>query len=229
MIQAVIVTATLASSMLACEAQPAEGANPQPPPPAAPTAPSEILKPALENIQQTINGLRLDKWKRGSIRDEADANLDTIQRDLKQTLPPLLETADGAPGTISKVLPVTRNTDAVYDVPVHVVEAARVVAPGDQVGALTQSLTRFEKARVALDEQLQQTATAQEKQIADLRGTVQAQAEKLHAAATPPPAPACPAPAPAKKKKKPAAATAPKPATNPTTTTTPSTPATKPQ
>jgi uncharacterized membrane protein YccC len=227
MIQAVIVMAALASSLLACKAQPPEGVQPQPPP-ATPTAPSELLKPALEDVQETLNGLRLDKWKRGSIRDEADSNIDTIQRDLKETLPSLLTAADSAPGTISKVLPVTRNTDAIYDVLVHVVEAARVVAPGDQVGLLQQSMNRFEKARVALDEQLQQTAAAQEKQIVDLRSTVQAQAEKLHAAATPPPAPACPAPAPAKKKKKPAAATEPKPATNSTTTTAPAT-QTKPQ
>ena len=227
-IHAVVFTATFASALLACEAQPPEGAPPQPPP-AAPIAPSEILKPAMENLQQAINGLRIDKWKRGSIRDEADSNITTIQRDLKETLPPLLATADASPQTLSKVLPVTRNTDALYDVLVHVVEGARVVAPGDQVGQLQQSLDRFEKARVTLDEQVQQTALAQEKQVSDLRSTVQTQAAKLQAAATPPPAPACPAPAPPKKKKKPAATTAPNPGTAAPATAAPTTPGAKPQ
>jgi hypothetical protein len=217
------VTAIFASSMLAggakiyasAPAQPAAG---------SPAAPSEILKPGLDHVRLTLDALKLDRWKKGSIRDEAGGNINTIQRDLQVTLPPLLATADAAPGTMSKVLPVTRNIDAVYDVLVHVVEAARVVAPGDQVGLLQQSLGKLEKSRVALDEQLEQTAAAQEKQMTDLRNTVQTQAAQLHAAATPPPAPACPAPAPAKKKKKPVAATAPKPTTNSTTTATPTTP-----
>jgi hypothetical protein len=226
-------TAVLASSMLAGGAQIHTNAPAQPPA-GSPAAPSEILKPGLDHVRLTLDALKLDKWKKGSIRDEAGANINTIQRDLQVTLPPLLATADAAPGTISKVLPVTRNIDAVYDVLVHVVEAARVVAPGDQVGLLQQSMNKLERSRVALDEQLEQMAATQEKQMTDLRNTVQTQAAQLHAAATPPPAPVCPAPAPAKKKKKPAATTAPKPATNSTTTTTttPTTqtaPPTKPQ
>jgi hypothetical protein len=224
------VTAVLASSMLAGGAHMHASAPAQPA--AGPSAtPSEILKPGLDHVRLTLDALKLDKWKKGSIRDEAGANINTIQRDLQVTLPPLLATADAAPGTISKVLPVTRNIDAVYDVLVHVVEAARVVAPGDQVGLLQQSMSKLEKSRVALDEQLEQIAAAQEKQMTDLHNTVQTQAAQLHAAATPPPAPVCPAPAPAKKKKKPAATTAPKPATNSTTTaptTTPTAPAPAP-
>jgi hypothetical protein len=228
---AVIVTTVFATSMLAVGAQTPASASAQPAA-SSPAAPSEILKPGLDDLRVTLGALKLEKWKKGTIRDEADANLNTIQRDLQDTLPPLLTTADAAPGTISKVLPVTRNVDAVYDVLVHVVEGARVVAPGDQVALLRQSLGKLEKSRVALDEQLEQTAAAQEKHMADLHNTVQTQAAQLHAAATPPPAPTCPAPAPAKKKKKPAAATTAKPATNPTTTMTPATPtapAPKPQ
>jgi hypothetical protein len=227
-------TTLLASSVLACEAQPAAIAPPQAAA-GSPATASEILKPALENVRKTLDSLRTDKWKKGSIRDEAESNVSTIQRDLAETLPPLLSTADAAPSTISKVLPVTRNVDAIYDVLVHVVEASRVVAPGDQVGALQQAMGRLEKARVALDEQLEQSAAAQEKQMTDLRSTVQAQATQLHAVGTPPPAPTCPAPAPAKKKKKPATPTTAKPPVNSTTpgtaTTPPSTatPAPKPQ
>ncbi len=228
---AVIVTTVFATSMFAVGAQ-APASAPAQLNASSPAAPSEILKPGLDDLRVTLGALKLEKWKKGTIRDEADANINTIQRDLQETLPPLLATADAAPGTISKVLPVTRNVDAVYDVLVHVVEGARVVAPGDQVGLLQHSLGKLEKARVALDEQLEQTAAAQEKQMADLRNTVQTQTAQLHAAATPPPVPVCPAPAPAKKKKKPAATTAAKPAANSTTTTSPTaptTPAAKPQ
>jgi hypothetical protein len=197
-----------------------------------PTAPSAILQRSLDEVQKTVGDVKLDKWKRGSVRDEAGTNIDAIQRNMNRTLPGLMKEADAAPGTLSKVLPLSRNIDALYDVMVHVVEAARVVAPGDQVFELQQAMADLEKARVAFGDQLQQTADAQEKHIRDLRTTEQTQAASLKAAAAAPPAPKCPAPpTPAKKKKvapksttaKPAAGT---PATTPagSSTTTPAKP-----
>jgi hypothetical protein len=197
-----------------------------------PSAPSDILQRSLDEVQQTVGGLKLDKWKRGTVRDEAGTNVDAIQRDLQGTLPSLLKDADTAPGSLSKVLPVSRNVDALYDVLVHIVEAARVSAPGDQVGALQATMADLEKARVKLGNQLVQTATVQEKQIVDLRTTVQTQAASLKAAATPPPAPKCPAPpAPAKKKRpvaKPSTTNTAKPAAG-TPTNPPANPQAKPQ
>ena len=195
----------------------------------APTA-SETLKPALVGVLQTLGSLKLDKWKRGSVREEAGSNIDTIQRDLEETLPPLLKAADAAPTTISKVLPVTRNIDAIYDVLVHVFEAARVSAPGDQIAQLQQAMDSLEKARIKFGNHLQDTAAAQEKSIVDLRTTVQTQQASLHAAAaTPPVTPTCPAPAPAHKKKRatPATTTSTTP-TNSTTTAPKKPPATTP-
>jgi hypothetical protein len=190
-----------------------------------PAAPSDILRRSLDEVQQTIGNLKLDKWKRGTVRDEAGTNVEAIQRDLQGTLPSLLKEADAAPGSLSKVLPASRNLDALYDVLLHVVEAARVVAPGDQAGELQTTLSDLEKARVRLGNQLQQTAALQEKQLMDLRATVQTQSVALKAAATPPPAPKCPVPAtPSKKKKRPAATTTTKPAAG-----TPANPPAKPQ
>lgn len=178
-----------------------------------PSTPSDILLRSLDEVQKTVGDLKLDKWKRGTVRDEAGTNVDAIQRDLKGTLPSLLKDADSTPGSLSKVLPVSRNVDALYDVLVHIFEAARVSAPGDQVGVLQSTMEDLEKARVRLGTQLQQTAAVQEKQIVDLRTTVQTQAASLKAAATPPPAPKCPAPpAPAKKKRPAASTTTTKPA-----------------
>ncbi len=180
-------------------------------------------------MQQTVGSLKLDRWKRGTVRDEAGTNVDAIQRDLQGTLPSLLKDADTAPGSLSKVLPVSRNVDALYDVLVHIVEAARVSAPGDQVGALQATMADLEKARVRLGNQLVQTATMQEKQIVDLRTTVQSQAASLKAAATQPPAPKCPAPpAPAKKKRPVAKTTTTKPAAG-TPANPPPNPQAKPQ
>jgi hypothetical protein len=228
MFYTVVVTVALGCTFNTCAGQspssaPAQAASD------APSTATAILQPALNNLRQTIDSLKVDKWKRGSIRDEAGSNIGTIQRDLGETLPSLLNAADAAPRSVSKVLPVTRNVDAVYDVLVHVVEAARVVAPGDQVSQLQKAMDVLEKARVKLDQQVEQNAAAQEKQLIDLHSTVQTQAAQLRAAATPPPAPTCPAPAPAKKKKKPAPTAAQKPAGTAIPSSTPTTAPAKPQ
>jgi len=177
-------------------AQPASVASP------APVAPSTLLKPALDNVQQTMGALKLEKWKKGDIRDGATSNVAAIQRDIQDKLPPLLQDADAAPGTISKVLPLYRNIDALYDVVLRVLEASRVSAPADQIVQLQQALTTLGDARRTLDGHIQESATALEKQVSDLRSTWKAQSAVRCPAPPPPATPKCPAPAPARKPRK---------------------------
>jgi len=231
--QAVLALTILCWPNFVCTAQTsASGASTVPASPAAPPAfsPTQVLQPPLDNLQQTLAATKLERWKRGTVRDEAGSNISEIQRDLQETLPPLLKAADGAPETLSKGLPVSRNVDALYDVLVHVVEASRVSAPPDQVTQLQQAMNTLEKARVAFDNHLQNTAATQEKQIVDLHTTIQTQVTALRAAAAPQPTPICIAPVPAHKPKPKAkapakpgattnpAATAPAPATPPAKT-----------
>jgi hypothetical protein len=186
-------------------------------------APSSILQPSLDNLQQTIEAVRLEKWKRGTVREEASANVDAILRDLRTTLPPPLKEADAAPGTISKVLPISRNIDALYDTLLRVVEAARVSAPGEQITRLQQALISLGNARRILDDRLQETTVAEEGQINKLQSALQAQSAVKCLVIAPPPTPTCVAPTPprrAKKKPKP-------PATTPQTPPAPATAAPK--
>jgi len=205
------------------QAQAAAAAPPAAAP--APAAPSGMLQPSIDSLQATVGELKLDKWKGGSVRAEATANVTSIQRDLEATLPGLLKDADAAPNSLSSLLPVYRNVDALYDVVLRVYEAARVSGPADQVALLQQSMSSLEGGRRTLNDRLLSLATAQEKQVVQLQTSLQAK----------PPAPVCPVveptppPAPAKKpvrKKKPATTTqqpAKTPATG-TTTTKPNTP-----
>ncbi|HKD61078.1 MAG TPA: hypothetical protein VKB47_11505 [Terracidiphilus sp.] len=216
--ETIFFATALLSPVFVCAAQTTAG-TPASPTAAAgtsfkPSPPSQILQRSLDEVQLTAGGVRLDKWKRGTVRDEAATNIDAIQRDLRGTLPALLKEADSNPSSLSKALPLSRNVDALYDVLVHVVEGARVAGTSEQVGQLKQAMQDLEKARLALDNQMQQVADAQEKQIVALQGTVQKQEASLRAAATPPPAPKCPAPTPAKKKPaaKPSATSTTKPA-----------------
>jgi len=209
------------------------GAKPAPAKPdsassAGPSA-SELLKPSLDSLQQTIGALQLEKWKKGSVRDEAFANISSIQKDLQATLPALLAAADQAPGTVSQTLPVARNLAALYDVLLRVVDGARLIAPSDQFAQLQQAMAGLEKGRHALDDHMQARATAQEKQIGDLQVALKNRPAPVCPVAPPPPPPP-PAKKVVPKKRKPAAAKpAAKPGTTPPTTNAQPAPANKPQ
>lgn len=156
---------------------------------------SAQLQPALSAVRKSVDQVRVDKWKRGNIRDEAAQNISQIARDIDTTLPPMLRDADTAPASLSKLLPVSRNISALYDVLLRVVEASRVIASDDQVAQLQQALVTLGNARQALNERMQTSADAMEKQVSDLRTTVQSQAAKIAATPTPVALP-CTPPAP---------------------------------
>jgi hypothetical protein len=191
-------------------------AQPQVASPAAAQAPESIsglLRPSLDTLQQAVSALNLEKWKRGTVRDEAASNTSSILRDLQATLPGLLTAADAAPRSMSSALPVSRNIDALYDVVLRVVDGARVAAPGDQVAQLQDAMSGLEKARRAFNDHIQDMAASTEKQIGDLQVSLRTQAQAVPVCPVVP-APA-PAPTPAKRtaprKRKPAA----KPAVTP--------------
>lgn len=163
-------------------------AQTQAPAPAAPaTAPppqsaSSLLQPSLDVVVNTLNAIKIDKWKRGSVRDEAEENVSSILRDVQTHLPPLMAAADAAPNSLSAAMPLVKHLDAVYDVLLRVEEGSRVAAPSEQVGALQQALTVFGTARFALDDALQNHAVMQEKQLTDLRVAVTKSDEAVRAA-----------------------------------------------
>ncbi len=189
---------------------PAPAAVAAAPPSAAPVTASSLLQPAIADTQNTLNALKLDKWKRGSVRDEAADNAKAILHDFQENLPPLITAADAAPAALSQAIPLVKHLDAVYDVLLRVEEAARVSAPGDQVSQLQQTMKGLEKARIALDDRLQQNAAEQEKKMTDLQAALtKAQTETAHAQKPAPAAEPCKPPAPVRKKKKPVPAATP--------------------
>ena len=181
--------------------------------PAPLNTPSSLLRPSLNAVQDMLNNLRLDRWKKGSVRDEASDHVTSLLKDMQTNLPPLLGAADSAPGSVSQSIPLIKHLDAFYDVLLRVEEAARVSAPSEQISALQQTMLQLNQSRLAFDDHLQAEAAAQEKQTLDLQASVktwqQAAAQaKAQVAAIPPPQPCKPATS-AKKKpavKKPAPA-----------------------
>jgi hypothetical protein len=133
------------------------------------------------------------------VRDEAQSNLRSIERDVETTLPPLLAVADAAPDSAAKTLPAYRNVEALYDVLLRLEAAGQLAAPREQASALAQALADLNDGRRALGDQLQLDADGQERQLVRLQASARA--------VPPPVAPAaavCPS-TPAKKSAKPAA------------------------
>lgn len=214
------VSAALATLSIGSIAQ-TPALNPPPAPAqSAPAAtvqkPSAILQPSLDGLKSAVSSLNLDKWKRGSVRQEAQDNISSIMGDMQNRVPGLMADADSAPAQISKTLPLSRNVDALYDVFLRVVDAARISAPGDQVQALQQAQSGLEHSRGTLDAQLQSLAADQDKRVGALQVTLQQKEQALQTALnTPPPAPKpepCVTPKKHVVRKKPAAK--PKPSTS---------------
>jgi hypothetical protein len=175
-----------------------------------------MMQPALGTVQRAVSGVRVDKWKKGNVREEASQNISQILRDLQENLPPLLHDADASQGSLSKLLPVSRNVSALYDVLLRVVEASRVAGPDDQVDQLQKALVSLGDARLALGTRMQGSAEAMEKQVTDLKTAIQQQPAQRIVVPTPIVLPCGPATTHKTTKKAPAK-TAQKPA--PTTTT----------
>jgi hypothetical protein len=188
------------------ESQQAPAAEPAPAPAPAPPAvtASSLLQPALTQAQSTLSAMKIDKWKKGSVRDEAGQNITALLHDLQSNIPPLMTAADAEPAALSRAIPLMKHLDAFYDVLLRVEEASRVSAPAEQVTALQQTMLDVNKARNAYDDQMQVNAVTYEKQVFDLQAQLRAQQDSAaQARQTAAAAPPCkPATTPARKKKR---------------------------
>ena len=146
------------------------------------------FEPSLDLLQTTLTMVRLEKWKSSSgMRDATDANLNSIRRDVQMTLPSLMGTADALHGTVSAMLPVSRNVNALYDVLLRVTEQAKISAPAPQAAALEQAAKSLDTSRRAFDERILAAASAQEQKVKALQEALNARPAPV-VASTPAPA-----------------------------------------
>jgi hypothetical protein len=172
---------------------PAPASAPAPAPP-LPTY-TDLLKPSLSSLHDTLSTLRIDKWKNGSVRADADHDTRSILDDLNEKVPGLLKDADAAPNRVASALALTRNFAALYDVSLRVLDASRIAAPADQVAKIQDALNSLAAANRALYDRLEKAANVQETHIGDLETKLKAQQQAaLHPAQVSTPPPDCPAP-----------------------------------
>jgi hypothetical protein len=163
--------------------------------------PSSLIAPALDSVAKAGSDVDLNKWKGGNgIREEVDANLASMQKDLATTLPPLLIASDAAPEAVSASLPVLLNLDALYSVLLRVTIMSRTSAPRDQSLRLEQAAQLLDSARRDLGDTILAGVKTQERRVSELQATLQQQAATIAAAQQS--APSGPTPTPVKKPRK---------------------------
>jgi hypothetical protein len=144
------------------------------------------LSSTLDHIAQTLAGLNVSRWKApGEVRSVTQRDIDSIQRDLSATLPPLLTRANTPPPSVASYFAVYRNIDALYDVLLRVSETATLAGPQNDASSLQAALASLEAARRDLGDEIAQTAGGQERELVGLR--VAAAEAAAAAAAKPPP------------------------------------------
>jgi hypothetical protein len=164
----------------ALQAQPANPAQPR-------TQASLALGNALQQVsiasahlRRALDSINVPKWKApGDVRQTTGSDVDSMQRDVSDTLPNLINTALADPAKVSPAFSVYRNVDALYDVLLRVSETAQLAGSND-ARLLEEQRSNLEDARTQLGAALLQSAQAQDAEVIHLRTA---------AVAAPPPAP----------------------------------------
>ena len=205
-------------------AQDTAGAKSGMQPPVAYASVSELngiltqLQQTVQSMQSDLGKTRIEKWKTdATTKQQALANVQSIQRNLQSALPEIIAQLNNAPEDMGASFKLYRNLDALYDVFGSVVESAGAFGSKDEFKSLGNDMTGLETARRTFGERMQKLAASKEDELTRLR----AQVKTLSAAPPPPPKKIVvddtePPPKPPVKKK----TTKPKPpATAPATTT----------
>jgi hypothetical protein len=176
------------------------------------------LERAALDANGSLGRLRVDKWKTNSDqKDQAQANIQSLQRNLSYALPELTSKIRQNPGDLSANFRLYRNLNALYDVLSNVAESAGAFGPKDQYEMLARPVSSIDQVRHDLGDRLDQLTANNQAELDRLRAQVQSirQAE----VAAPPKKIViddnAPAKKPVKTRKPVAKKPAPKPAANP--------------
>lgn len=156
-----------------------------------PTTDSSPAKPSilpdLDKLQtmasqaaQDIVQLHIEKWKANSnAKSAAQADADSIQRNLTTALPGLIGAVRAAPEDVNAGFKLYRSLNALTDVFGTLTEATRVFGQKSEYEALSQQLQVFSSVRRKLGERLEQLTAATQRELNRMRTQIKDQQEKL--------------------------------------------------
>jgi len=133
------------------------------------------LRQTSQNLQADLSRMRIDKWKTdSSTKRQAQANSESIQRNLQSALPEIVAQLNNAPEDMAATFKLYRNLDALYDVGGSVTESAGAFGSKDDFQSLSNDLNSLENIRRSLGERLQNLSAAKESELQRLRTQVKA-------------------------------------------------------
>ena len=179
------------------------------------------LQTAAAQTSLDIGHLRIERWKAdANSKQQAQANADSIQRNLTSALPGMIEAVRSAPQDVNAEFKLYRNVNALYDVLSSLAESAGAFGSKSEYMDLAQQLESIDTVRRNLGDAIDKLTSSKEYELTQLRDQLRV-AQQAAAAPLPPPKKvvvddnAVAKPAVAAHKKKPAAK---KPAATPGTT-----------
>ena len=148
------------------------------------------ILPELDRLQSTasqanldIGHMRIEKWKTDSdSKRQAQANADSIQRNLTSALPGLIDAVRSSPQDVGAEFKLYRNLDALYDVFASLTESAGAFGPKNDYETLAQQLNVIDSVRHGLGNSLEGLTASTQSELDQLRTQVRTLQQKEAAA-----------------------------------------------
>ncbi len=129
-----------------------------------------------DRLHRTLSSINVEKWKApGDVRQTTQSDVDSMLRDLNDTLPSLASAAGANTSRVSPAFSVYRNVDALYDVLLRVAETAQLAGATNDARLLEDQRASLESSRTQLGAALLQAAQAQDTEVTQLRTAAPAQ------------------------------------------------------
>lgn len=170
-------------------AQTNPGAVPRPPAPAGSPVLTDLdrLQAAASQANSDLAYMHIQKWKAdGTTKQQAQANAESIQRNLTSALPALITGVRNAPQDLGAQFKLYRNLNALYDVFASLTESAGAFGAKSDYEALAQQLAVFDSVRRNLGDNLESLTSTTQTELNQLRMQVQTLQQRAATAATPP-------------------------------------------
>jgi hypothetical protein len=154
-------------------------------PPTALASDLDRLQAAASQVNLDIAHMRIEKWKADAVsKQQAQANADSLQRNLTSALPGLIDSFRAAPQDLNAGFKLYRNLNALYDVFASFAESAGAFGPRSDYEALAQPLNIIDSVRHDLGDDLEKLTSSTQSELTQLR--TQVRSLQQAAAAVPP-------------------------------------------
>ncbi len=128
------------------------------------------LEATSKNTQADLVNLRIEHWKTSNAsKKETLTKVDSIQRNLLNTLPNVISQLRGAPEDLSSTFKLYRNLEALCDVVGSVAEDTGAFGTKDELQSVTNDLNGFDGTRKQLAQRMETLSAAKEAEIVRLR------------------------------------------------------------